>query len=169
MSLNVIERIDLDGLNRRLIAIGMSVSIMSLFRKVPKFSDARKLCCYLPKIQTESPNLRVFCQKRCKWNSKQWRPRSDCSSRSSLIWVCTVCPDLSVRKLWINTVNCESFNIIHARWTTNYYVKIGYFPLWTFGISLWEINMSLLEPFEYLQYHWLQVFLFSSKGLIYLP
>ena len=27
----------------------------------------------------------------------------DCSSKSSLIWVCTVCPDLSVRKLRIIT------------------------------------------------------------------
>ena len=26
-----------------------------------KFSDARKLCCKLPKIQTKRPNLRVFC------------------------------------------------------------------------------------------------------------
>ena len=32
------------------------------YRKVPKFSDARKLCCNLPKIQTKRPNLRVFCQ-----------------------------------------------------------------------------------------------------------
>ena len=63
MSLNVIERINLDGLNRKLIAIGMSVSIMSLYCKVPKFLDARKLCCNLPKIQTKSQNLRVFCQK----------------------------------------------------------------------------------------------------------
>ena len=31
--------------------------------KVPKFSDARKLGCKLPKIQTKSPNLNVFCQK----------------------------------------------------------------------------------------------------------
>ena len=30
---------------------------------VPKFSDARKFCCYLPKIQTKRPNLRVFHQK----------------------------------------------------------------------------------------------------------
>ena len=29
----------------------------------------------------------------------QTAPRSDCSSRSSLIWVYTVCLDLSVRKL----------------------------------------------------------------------
>ena len=36
--------------------------LYSLYRKVPKFSDARKLCCNLPKIQTKRPNLRVFCQ-----------------------------------------------------------------------------------------------------------
>ena len=30
--------------------------------KVPKFWDARHLCCNLPKIQTKRPNLRVFCQ-----------------------------------------------------------------------------------------------------------
>ena len=33
-----------------------------LYRKVPKFSDAKKPCCNLPKIQTKTPNLRVFCQ-----------------------------------------------------------------------------------------------------------
>ena len=33
------------------------------YRKVPKFSDARKCCCNLPKIQTKRPNLRVFRQK----------------------------------------------------------------------------------------------------------
>ena len=32
-------------------------------RKVPKFSDARKLCCNLPKIQKKMPSLRVFHQK----------------------------------------------------------------------------------------------------------
>ena len=34
--------------------------------KVPKFSDARKLCCNLSKIQTEGASLRVFCQKDAK-------------------------------------------------------------------------------------------------------
>ena len=38
--------------------------------------------------------------KRCRQNGKQFRPWSDCSSRSSLIWVYTVCPDLPVRKIW---------------------------------------------------------------------
>ena len=31
--------------------------------KVPKFLDARKFCCNLPKTQTKRPNLRVFRQK----------------------------------------------------------------------------------------------------------
>ena len=35
-----------------------------LYRKVPKFSDARKLCCNRPKIQTKRPNLRVFLNLR---------------------------------------------------------------------------------------------------------
>ena len=34
-----------------------------MYCKVPKFLDARKLCCNLPKIQTKRPNLRVFRQK----------------------------------------------------------------------------------------------------------
>ena len=33
------------------------------YRKVPKFSEVLKLCCYLPKIQTKRPNFRVFHQK----------------------------------------------------------------------------------------------------------
>ena len=35
----------------------------SRYRKVPKFSDTRKLCCNQPKIQTKKPSLRVFRQK----------------------------------------------------------------------------------------------------------
>ena len=34
-----------------------------IYRKILKFSDARKLCCNLPKIQEKRPNLRVFHQK----------------------------------------------------------------------------------------------------------
>ena len=30
------------------------------YRKVPKFSDTRKLCCNLPKIQTKWQNLLIF-------------------------------------------------------------------------------------------------------------
>ena len=31
-----------------------------MYRKVPKFSGARKLCCYLPNIQTKRPKLKLF-------------------------------------------------------------------------------------------------------------
>ena len=33
------------------------------YRKVPKFSEARKLHCNLPKLPTKRTNLRVFCRK----------------------------------------------------------------------------------------------------------
>ena len=33
------------------------------YRKVPKFWDARKVCCNLPKIHTKRPKLRVFSQE----------------------------------------------------------------------------------------------------------
>ena len=33
------------------------------YDKVPKFSDARKLCCNQPKFQTKRQNLRVLYQK----------------------------------------------------------------------------------------------------------
>ena len=35
---------------------------LKYYCKVPKFSDARKLCCNLFKIQTNRPNHRVFCK-----------------------------------------------------------------------------------------------------------
>ena len=35
----------------------------SAYSKVPKFSDVRKLCFNLPKIQTKRPNSWVICQK----------------------------------------------------------------------------------------------------------
>ena len=36
------------------------------YRKVPKFSDARKLCCNLPKILRKRSNLCVFLQKEAR-------------------------------------------------------------------------------------------------------
>ena len=68
--------------------------------KVPKFSDARKLCCKLSKIQTKRFYRGVIPRKDVnkKANSEdpdQTAPRG-AVSRSSLIWVCTVCPDLDV-------------------------------------------------------------------------
>ena len=71
----------------------------SNYRKTPKFSDARKLCCNLPKIQTKRPNLRVFRQNDANGIANSEDPDPTAQEGSSLIWVCTVCPDLSVRKL----------------------------------------------------------------------
>ena len=34
-----------------------------MFSEVPKFSNARKLCCNLRKLKKKRPNLRVFRQK----------------------------------------------------------------------------------------------------------
>ena len=39
------------------------ISLVSIYCRVPKFLDARKLCCNFPKIQTKKPNLKVFRQK----------------------------------------------------------------------------------------------------------
>ena len=35
-------------------------SLLEIYCKVPKFSDTRKLCCNLPKIQTKRQNLLIF-------------------------------------------------------------------------------------------------------------
>ena len=43
--------------------IGAQVHRTASYRRVPKFSDARKLCCNLPKIQGKRPNLCVFLRK----------------------------------------------------------------------------------------------------------
>ena len=62
--------------------------------KVPQFSDGRKLCCNLPKIQTKRPNLH---QKDANGIANSEDP----DQTAPLIWVCAVCPYLSVRKLKI--------------------------------------------------------------------
>ena len=41
----------------------IGLCIFTVYRKVPKFSDARNLCCNLPKIETKRSNLRVFPNK----------------------------------------------------------------------------------------------------------
>ena len=51
------------GSNNLLIVAKYPPYCYCLYRKVPKFSDVRKLCCNLPKIQEKTPNLWVFRQK----------------------------------------------------------------------------------------------------------
>ena len=68
------------------------------YRKNPKISDTQKVCCNHPKIWTRWLYHRVMHPKDAA------RIANSVDSRSSLIWVCTVCPDLSVWKLRINMV-----------------------------------------------------------------
>ena len=63
------------------------------YRKNPKITDTRKICSVHPKIWTRWLYHRVM-SKRCRWNDKQCRCWSACSSRSSLISVCPICPKI---------------------------------------------------------------------------
>ena len=68
------------------------------YHKIPKFLDARKHCCNLPNIQTKTPNLRAFHQKGANGIANSEDPYQT----APLIWVCTVCQDLSVLKTQVN-------------------------------------------------------------------
>ena len=48
---------------KQLACFFLSIVKVNVIRKVPKFSDGRKLCCNQSKIQTKRPNCRVLCQK----------------------------------------------------------------------------------------------------------
>ena len=72
--------------------------------KLLKSWKPEKICCNYPKIWTWWLYCTVMRPKRCRWNGKQCRHTSDCSTRSSLIWVYTVCPALSVWKFRIIVV-----------------------------------------------------------------
>ena len=74
------------------------------YRKVPNFLDTRN-CCNSPKIQTKRPNLKVFCQEHANKIANSEEPKS------SLIWVCTICPDLSVRKFRKSRTKLHTLNI----------------------------------------------------------
>ena len=65
------------------------------YRKVPKFSDARKLCRNL-----KAPNLREFHQKGANGEANSEDPDQTAPRQSDLGLHClpTVCPDKSVRK-----------------------------------------------------------------------
>ena len=92
-----------------------------IYRKVPKFSDTRKLCCNLPKLQTTRPNLRVFHQQDAKViaNSEdpdQTAPRGAVwSGLHCLHWpFCLKTLDCYGRSIWAESSHC-------AHWVTNWY------------------------------------------------
>ena len=63
-----------------------------IYRKFPKYSETQKNCCSYSKIWTVWLFHRVMSQNDAE------------GIASSLIWVCTVCPGIFVRKLKIITV-----------------------------------------------------------------
>ena len=71
------------------------------YRKFPKYSDTQRICCNHPKSWTRWCFLRVIHPKDAEGIANSVDPDQ------SLIWVCTVCPDLSVRKLRKITVVLE--------------------------------------------------------------
>ena len=87
----------------------MHFGFLGLFyHKVPKFSDTRKLCCNLPKIQTKSPNLTVFSQEHASGIANSEDPDLTVPLSFSLIWVCTVGPNLSVQNFRVITVSMQA-------------------------------------------------------------
>ena len=55
---------DKTAVNLRVFSVNLvGVPIFRNYHKVPKFSDARKLRCNLPKIQTKSPNHKGILSK----------------------------------------------------------------------------------------------------------
>ena len=70
--------------------------------------------------------------KRCRQNGKRCRLWSNCSF-CSLIWVCTVCPDLSFRKL---TVMFLSFRTDRSGQTVQTHIRSSLIRVYTVCTSL---------------------------------
>ena len=65
---------------------------------------------------------------------------SDCSCRNSLIWVCTVCPGISVQKLRIITVKCFHYLLGSYNAPINIFAQRGR----GVGIHEWEVDDYLI-------------------------
>ena len=72
-------------------------------RKFPNYSDTQKICCNHSKIWTMWLYYRVMSPNDADGMANSVDPDQS-APRSSLIWVCTVCPGISVRKLGNNTI-----------------------------------------------------------------
>ena len=58
--------------------------IIKQYHKAPKFSDTRKLCCNIAKIQTNGQNRRVFCQKDANGKANSEDPDQTAKEQSDL-------------------------------------------------------------------------------------
>ena len=70
---------------------------LHIYRNDPKFSDTQKMCCNHSKVWTMWLYHRVMSSSDADRMANSADP-DQTAPRSSLIWVCTVCPGLSVRK-----------------------------------------------------------------------
>ena len=81
------------------------------YRKFSKHSNTQQICCNHSKIWTMWLYHRVMSPNDADGMANSV-DLDQTAPRSSLIWVCTVCPSISVRKLRIITVNnygnCEA-------------------------------------------------------------
>ena len=60
----ILRYLEFQGRDIRVLGVhNLRACSIYIYHKVPKFSDARKLCCNQPNIQTKRPNCRVLCQK----------------------------------------------------------------------------------------------------------
>ena len=77
------------------------------YRKCPKYSDTQNICCNHSKIWTVRLYHRVMSPNDADGISNSVDP-----DQTSLIWVCTVCPGISFRKLRIITACffCDSIS-----------------------------------------------------------
>ena len=100
-----------------------SKAVVLTYRKFPKYSDTQNICCNHSKIWT------------------MWL-----YSRSSLFWVCSVCPGISVWKLRIITVVLSFI----ALWPLSLYnIVAGHFGFHLFCVILLS-GTSVVVPYCYL-------------------
>ena len=73
---------------------------LSVYCKFPKYSDTPKICSNHSKILTMRLYNRVMSPNDADGMANSADPDQTApDQRSSLIWVCTVCPGISVQKL----------------------------------------------------------------------
>ena len=90
------------------------------YRKFPKYSDTQKICCNHSKIWTMWLYHRVMSP-----NDADGMAYSVDPDQTAPIWVCTVCPGLSVRKLRIIRVVSNCFLTCTVFTSYLYYLKAG--------------------------------------------
>ena len=79
--------------------IAINIISVTWYHKVPENLDTRKICCNRSKFQTK------YCHSVMRPGDAEGIANRVCPDQTALlIWVCTVCPDLYIRRLRISTV-----------------------------------------------------------------